>query len=505
MKKQHDHKVDELFSKSLGGLTKEPGDKVWLNIKSQLPAGTGLPNGSGGFRIIPDSGTFFTITGISLFLTGLGTFYILNKPVSADKMNYTAEKITLNKQMVADVPAATPDQKNTPSSDVNSDIQNKNIPQNTVPLKINNFNPVTPKNNVTAQNNNPLNSNTTTIDKKNPVNSNADFDNPVAALNTNGNSASLNSSDNSNTTQNSNAAFLLNKSNSGINSLPVENAFSYATEPLNKMSAKYPSFGFEYPSSLNPSTTNSYRKPSSLLSRFSVGAYFLPEFHYNLNDPKSDFTDVRTTASPLLSLGYDAKNLFVEAGVGINKFSDNVNNHLHYSSIDLVGAYFEVDSIDFDMVWIDSLDCYVPIVDSMYSHQVLLYDKFNHERDEYTKRNFSYIQIPVSVSYRKYFGKFGVSAGAGLNFSILMQKKETTLPVNNEITMISHDKNESALVKTSTQLFGTIGFSYAILPSMNFVIEPQMRYYLKSMYQSDGVKTKTPFSFGIRTGITINL
>ncbi|OQX72532.1 MAG: hypothetical protein B6D64_15015 [Bacteroidetes bacterium 4484_276] len=87
-----------------------------------------------------------------------------------------------------------------------------------------------------------------------------------------------------------------------------------------------------------------------------------------------------------------------------------------------------------------------------------------------------------------------------------MNKKEPPLEYFNPDATINQIENYTpARMSTSIQVLVSVAMKFQFTEKFGLLIEPTYRYYLKSVYNDKNFALKNPYSFGIRTGLFLDL
>ena len=117
--------------------------------------------------------------------------------------------------------------------------------------------------------------------------------------------------------------------------------------------------------------------------------------------------------------------------------------------------------------------------------------------DVQLKQDLEFVEIPLLLRYSIIDRTLGLSVIGGMGTSFLV-KGQTSL-ISDEGTTFIGDIYE--LQKTNVNGTFGLGFSYKLSPSMQFRIEPTLKYYLNPVYKSPDISTH-PYSIGIFSGMS---
>lgn len=238
----------------------------------------------------------------------------------------------------------------------------------------------------------------------------------------------------------------------------------------------------------NSLLSDSYSKKYDL----SLGAYFSPEIINNGTKPnKNSYT-----------LGIDVNcnfsNYVLRSGIGVSYSEGNGYFKIAYEKYDSIGFYNRVNSFIVNPNNSDSIIFNTSIVN--------VYDSVQHTDDSQTKNYYTYLRFPFFVGNNVIdFKKISCTIYAGPVLSLLIYKNEPNLNFyKNDVKIINIDNNTPVRIKTIWQFQISVGFAYNLTDNLKISIEPTYRYYINSIYNSNYLTSKRPYSVGLRTGILFN-
>jgi len=204
-----------------------------------------------------------------------------------------------------------------------------------------------------------------------------------------------------------------------------------------------------------------------------------------------------------LSIQYFTRDFFIEMGVS-GTYVSHANTYQNTVEVrELVDSYEQVDSVHFVDVW-DPITSEFITQPVFYTSVVNVYDE-NTVTDVVSKNDsYLYVQIPVFMGLRKDIRRFSIEAKTGFIFSSLLFTSEQNNIYSNEGTNILHAEQSIISLKRNRQywsfLFG-IGASYKLTSSAEMFVTPTYRYLLSPLYPGNNPSRKTPYAFGVQTGI----
>ncbi len=477
----------EKYNEAIDNLNLQPSDNAWANIRSAIKD-SGTPRIGGFFS--NNLSYFTTIAVVSVFT---GAFFIYNnlnkksitpKTTSATHIN----KIKDSKDNTGNVPVAAKTESKNEITNYNTGNNNTNninpvkksniiINNNKEKSTDNNVKNITAVTKIKEQNTADKSEKTTT---KNKVNKNIFF--AEKTENKTNEPEKVNEFiPESKVTENNP---ITPENNQQTDNTPVENITTADTNITIPDINQKPQ-----DNTAGNITTNTTQNESANISRSKLyyGLHYTKDFIYNLSDTN------KTTAGNILGItaNYTYSKFVFQLGIGLFRSKENINNTIKYMSNDLIGSYFDVDSVSYP--W-DSTTNYYGSVKNVY-------DSVEHTTNEVTENSFTYLSIPFTAGYKKYFGsRFFLTARAGFNLNILLDKAEPEITGNAEWLILNVEKENSNLVKTNWQLMASAELGYQINPIISFALEPTFKYYLKSFY-SDSNISKKPYSLGVRASV----
>ena len=123
---------------------------------------------------------------------------------------------------------------------------------------------------------------------------------------------------------------------------------------------------------------------------------------------------------------------------------------------------------------------------------ILNADASNVQIEQY----FRYIELPFLVRYKILDRKFGVNLLGGVSTNILVGN-QASMVMNGENSKIGGSENIKSMNYLGSMGFG---FDYSINKNLIFSVEPQFKYFLNSINQSQLVVNR-PYLLGMFTGV----
>jgi len=187
-----------------------------------------------------------------------------------------------------------------------------------------------------------------------------------------------------------------------------------------------------------------------------------------------------------LTAQYHIGNWFVESGIGAS-FSKDEGDLNSYNEAIFKGSYQYVYDVTYDT----SNNNVVPIY---HTKEVNVYDTVFVEK---SKNSYAYLNIPLNFGYTTMLGnkfsfhtKLGVNAGIKIYEDIPKPENEGNIIIKNELYHKRTSWNMQAMVN--------VGIDYHITNQFLFGVEPNARYYIKSLVEDN--KAGNPYGFGVKLG-----
>lgn len=237
---------------------------------------------------------------------------------------------------------------------------------------------------------------------------------------------------------------------------------------------------------------NSLKSDYGQSSPWSLGVYFTPEMIVYPSD-----NQLKNYSFSFDFLGtYKPGNYFLQSGLGLARNQEQGETMINYNQY--IGSYEDVYDVTFD----STSSGVVPIY---HTETVNVYDSIDHVVITPSKRYFTYLQIPLLVGYGKESKRFGWFVKGGPSVSFLLHENTPNSGVDQMEDRILNVENQlPGRIKTNWQFILTAGATYKLGPKVSISVEPMFRYYVQSVYESDQLNTKHPYSIGLRTGFLLD-
>jgi hypothetical protein len=218
---------------------------------------------------------------------------------------------------------------------------------------------------------------------------------------------------------------------------------------------------------------------------FSPEWVTLPDNSNNINSYGADF-----------SAKYYFSKWFAETGLGLAFSKDNGDYEVDYQIGRFKGSYEDVYNVTFDT----SGGAPVP---TYYTKTVNIYDTVDVVSVEQVENKYAYINIPLNIGFATPLGdKFTFYAKTGLiaSFKIYENLPVPQVSIGGDDIIINPDNLRYKIHRTSWHLQAqlNVGIDYHITDKFAFGIEPNVRYYVKSLVENN--PSGNPYGLGVKIG-----
>ncbi len=196
------------------------------------------------------------------------------------------------------------------------------------------------------------------------------------------------------------------------------------------------------------------------------------------------------------SAKYHFSKWFVETGLGLAFSKDNGDYKVDYQVGQFKGSYEDVYNVTFDTTGGSPIPTY-------YTKTVNVYDTVDVYSVQKVENNYAYINIPLNIGYSSQLGnKFTFYAKTGLiaSFKIYENIPVPNVSIGGDDVIINPDALEYKIHRTDWHLQAqfNIGLDYHITEKFLFGVEPNARYYIKSLV--DDNTGGNPYGIGVKIG-----
>jgi len=223
----------------------------------------------------------------------------------------------------------------------------------------------------------------------------------------------------------------------------------------------------------------------------STGVYCTPEWMFNtLNGDK--FAN---------NMGVEGTFHFgpysVRTGVGLSITTGS--NEMLVQTSSYLGSYASLDSVVFR--WNDNHTSLVP---TLFTSGTNVYDTALRYNYSYIKKRYTYLQVPLVLGYDFWRNRWlSLGARAGAVMSVLLKSENMTEsfdPGKDKIISINNISPDR--IQLNWQAVGGINAAFRLSRRFSIELEPNVRYYFNSVYESSEL-VKKPWSVGVRTAFLI--
>lgn len=194
-----------------------------------------------------------------------------------------------------------------------------------------------------------------------------------------------------------------------------------------------------------------------------------------------------------LSAKYHIGKLFLETGLGASLSKDDGIYQVEYQEAQFKGAYYDVYNVTFDTSGGSPVPTY-------FTKLVNVYDTIDKTTITEDKNTYAYLNIPINFGYQTSLGKkFSFYAKTGLNASILIYQdipKPNIAGALNTIIITTRLYHQRTDWNLQAQI--NVGINYHITENFRFGVEPNARYYIKSLVESNS--GGNPYGLGVKIG-----
>lgn len=252
--------------------------------------------------------------------------------------------------------------------------------------------------------------------------------------------------------------------------------------PTNINSEKAAKAGFDF---FDDDAMDKVMRGHNEFKRWELGIEFSPEW---VTIPEND-NNIESYGIDL-SARYHFSKWFVESGIGAAISKDDGIYGVDYIETQFKGSYHDVYNVTFDTT--DG-----EITPTYHTKLINVYDSIDKYTVTENKNTYGYINIPLNVGYNTQLGeKFAFYVKTGLIGSFRIYKDIPAPKVNGTLvkyTPLYHQRTDWHL---QAQL--NAGVHYYITEKFLFGVEPNIRYYLKSLVETNN--GGNPYGFGVKIG-----
>jgi len=250
---------------------------------------------------------------------------------------------------------------------------------------------------------------------------------------------------------------------------------------------------------VQPKTLNEEKLPATKTSshpqknwNISTGIYYTPEWMFNTLNGDKFVNNAGIEGT------FHFGNYSVRTGVGLS-----ITNGWHevlVQSNPYLGAYKALDSITFS--WSKDGSKLNP---TYYMTGTTVYDTAKEYTYSYVQKRYTYLQVPLVLGYDFWHNnwlRLGARAGAVMSLLVNTQNLTTTYDAGKD-RVISINNVTPDRIQLNWQAIGGLNATFRLSRRFCLELEPEMRYYFNSVYESSDITTK-PWSIGVRAAVLVN-
>jgi hypothetical protein len=225
------------------------------------------------------------------------------------------------------------------------------------------------------------------------------------------------------------------------------------------------------------------------VSYFAAGAYYLPEWMFNTIEG-SKFIN---------NFGFEGvfyrDRISIRTGLGISVSEGVTEKAVEYNAY--LGSYNKLDSVTF--IFSESSHDFLP---NIHMSEEKVWDSNSKLDSTNVIKRYTYLQVPLVLGFDFWQrGRFTTGVRVGTIMSVILSSNQLSGAYNpGENQVLSINNLSPNQVSVNWQAVGGISASARLSKSIFLEIEPEVKYYYKSIYEKSG-NTKKPWSLSIRTAI----
>jgi hypothetical protein len=226
---------------------------------------------------------------------------------------------------------------------------------------------------------------------------------------------------------------------------------------------------------------------------FDAGISYTPEWMFNTFNGDKFVNNMAVEGT----IHYGQFSLRTGAGLSVTEGSDEIN----VKTNPYLGTYDQLDSIVFR--WNEKHDKLVPVIYTTVSN---VYDTSTKNNYTYSKKRYTYLQVPLILGYDLWQNRWmsiGVRAGAVMSVLLHTENISSTYESGQD-RILSIDNVTPGRIQMNWQETGGIDVAFRLSRRFSFELEPDVKYYFNSIYESSPL-IKKQWSIGVRTAFLVIL
>jgi hypothetical protein len=187
----------------------------------------------------------------------------------------------------------------------------------------------------------------------------------------------------------------------------------------------------------------------------------------------------------------------VRTGLGLSITTGS--NELLVKTSPYLGTYNKLDSVGFR--W-DVKHYY--LIPTLYTSKTNVYDTALRYNYSNIQKRYTYLQVPVILGYdfwQNNWLSLGIRAGAIMSVLLKVETLTTAYDPGKDKVISINDISPDR-INLNWQAVGGFNIGFKLSRSLNIDLEPGMRYYFNSVYESSEINKK-PWSVGLRTAFFV--
>jgi hypothetical protein len=238
----------------------------------------------------------------------------------------------------------------------------------------------------------------------------------------------------------------------------------------------------------NPATPGTNR--ANPIPYFTASVYYLPEYMFNTVEDGKFVNNFGIDAAFYRGL------VSIRTGVGISVSKGITENEVEYNSY--LGTYDKLDSISF--TFNEAIHNFEP---EIFTSSEKVWDSIQQFDSTAVTKRYTYLQVPLILGFDFWQrGKFTAGVRVGTIMSVLLKTRQLTGEYDpGENQVVGMERFTPEQVDLNWQAVGGFNATARLSDKIFLEIEPQARYYYRSIYEkSDNMKK--PWSVGVRAAVT---
>lgn len=264
----------------------------------------------------------------------------------------------------------------------------------------------------------------------------------------------------------------------------LESKSSYHV-PENSNTERASKAGYDF---FDDDVTEDIMKGHNNHKRWELGIEFSPEW---ISIPEND-NNIKSYGLDLSARYYFSK-WFIESGIGASLSKDDGIYKVDTIS-QFKGSYLDVYEVTFE----ENDDEVIP---TYHAELKNVYENIDTNYVSRTKNDYIYLNIPLNIGYStKLSDKFGVYFKTGIinSFKIYENIPEFETVEDSDQDIIHSEARYFNRTPWNMQAQLNVGLNYYLSEKFMFSVEPNARYYIKSLVEDNS--GGNPYGFGVKIG-----